>query len=500
MGQSNSVGDWSAAMGQSSANGLWSTAMGNSNTGGWYSTAVGKSSASGAHSTAMGESIASGDSSTAAGGSTASGFASIAMGQSIADGYLSTAMGQSYAKGYYSVALGVSNANGAASIAIGQSTATGDFSTAIGNTFARSYRSTALGINNDSVITSSTNSWVDTDPLVYIGNSRNNSTMHNAMMILKNGKVGIGTNTPTTLLHISDGVTGLSYSPLPGVVIERNNNTYLTFLTPDAYESGLLFGHSGDPADGGIIYNNSGSVQGLQLRTNGNVSRMVITNTGNVGIGTNTPFSTLHVKGIVDVFNADTRTGAVSNGTSSIDAVELKSAGTDAYIAVQRAAGAALHLTRASGAGILAGFYVGGTLVGSITTSGTTTAFNTTSDMRLKENIQSSHYGLTILLMLNVKDYNFKTDVNKQLQTGFMAQEVYKFYPQAVHVGGEDAKTDPWTIDYSRFTPVVVKAMQEQQQIIETQQNQINELKENNDKINTQLEEITKTLKLLTHK
>lgn len=47
---------------------------------------------------------------------------------------------------------------------------------------------------------------------------------------------------------------------------------------------------------------------------------------------------------------------------------------------------------------------------------------------------------------------------------GFYAQELYTVYPQAVTVGGEDPSKDPWSIDYSKLTPVLVKAIQELKQ------------------------------------
>ena len=97
--------------------------------------------------------------------------------------------------------------------------------------------------------------------------------------------------------------------------------------------------------------------------------------------------------------------------------------------------------------------------------------------MRLKENISATHYGLNTLLKINVADYNYITDSKKDLHTGFMAQELYKLYPQAVYAGGDNEKTNPWMIDYSKLTPLLVKSVQEQQQIIEAQKNDIEILK-----------------------
>ncbi len=101
--------------------------------------------------------------------------------------------------------------------------------------------------------------------------------------------VGIGTTNPGTKLHIVYGPSGYSSSYFPGAVIEGNNNTYLNFLTPDGSESAILFGKASNAASGGIVYNNVFNPNGFELRTNGNNTRMVISNTGNVGIGSFSP-------------------------------------------------------------------------------------------------------------------------------------------------------------------------------------------------------------------
>jgi hypothetical protein len=90
----------------------------------------------------------------------------------------------------------------------------------------------------------------------------------------------------------------------------------------------------------------------------------------------------------------------------------------------------------------------------------------------------------------------------QDLRTGFLAQELYKLFPQAVHVGGQDAKLNPWTIDYSKLTPVLVKGIQEQQQQITDLQTQnqllIKEASEANKKIDALTERLNKMESQLT--
>jgi hypothetical protein len=108
-----------------------------------------------------------------------------------------------------------------------------------------------------------------------------------------NTRVGVGTATPHNTLHVRKGsagsITANVNSPL---VVENSANAYINILSPSANEQGILFGYPGapsGPATGGIIYNGSQTTNGLQFRTNGNINRMVITDAGNIGIGTTAP-------------------------------------------------------------------------------------------------------------------------------------------------------------------------------------------------------------------
>ena len=56
-----------------------------------------------------------------------------------------------------------------------------------------------------------------------------------------------------------------------------------------------------------------------------------------------------------------------------------------------------------------------------------------------------------------------------------LLQELYEIFPNAVT---KPAKAeDMWSVDYGKVTPLLVKAIQDQQATIEAQQKQIDELK-----------------------
>jgi len=86
--------------------------------------------------------------------------------------------------------------------------ASGYYSTSTGfNTIAKSYNEFVVGRYNDTTISNTTSSWVDSEPLFIIGNG-DEVTSHNAMMVLKNGNVGINTNSPEAPLDIETNSSG----------------------------------------------------------------------------------------------------------------------------------------------------------------------------------------------------------------------------------------------------------------------------------------------------
>jgi hypothetical protein len=123
-----------------------------------------------------------------------------------------------------------------------------------------------------------------------------------------------------------------------------------------------------------------------------------------------------------------------------------------------------------------------GTPLGSVTqTSSGSVAFNTSSDSTLKENIRNTHYGLNDLLKIKVRDFNWKKSTQKKTITGFIAQELYEVYPNAITKPQNDK--NKWMLSKEELIPLIVKSIQDQQnQIVElktqlqTQQTQIDAL------------------------
>ena len=117
-------------------------------------------------------------------------------------------------------------------------------------------------------------------------------------------------------------------------------------------------------------------------------------------------------------------------------------------------------------------------------------AWTNGSDSTRKCNIRDSKYGLNEVLMLRPVDFVWKgTDIS---DFGFIAQEVKVIIPEIVH--GEEGEM---TVAYSSMVTVLTKAIQEQQDMIETLQNenksyetQINLLLEQNNVLQSQMNDI----------
>ena len=132
--------------------------------------------------------------------------------------------------------------------------------------------------------------------------------------------------------------------------------------------------------------------------------------------------------------------------------------------------GARLNIARSANA-ILIGFYNQNGEVGNISTSGSATAYNTSSDARLKD-ITGEARGLEVINQLNPVAYNWKADGKSD--EGLIAQEVMNIVPNAVSQNEDDKY---YQMDYSKLVTPLIKAIQEQQEQIDALQSEINILK-----------------------
>ncbi|MHC1774997.1 MAG: tail fiber domain-containing protein [Lentimicrobium sp.] len=479
---------------------------------------------------------------------------------SAATGYNTTASGS------YSNAWGsVTSASRSQATAWGFNTiASGTSATAWGeNTRAPSFAETAFGYNNTSYIPVSSTEWVATDRLFVIGNGISGNS--DALVLLKNGNLGLGTSSPTQRLEVTGSIYGQSSNwairglktgsgTFPGVWGETestsaNANGIRGFVLSTTSGSGSagVFGKNFGTATtnygvlGESVSASGRGVYGLASATTG-ANAGVYGHTASsdgyagyftgpqgssnyfqreVGIGTDSPGRMLHVVGSAS--SSTPVMGIYTDYTGDQDVLGLQiysqpsdgqGSGIDVIAGRSGVYSRALNNTTgtnptfgvygwASGGTAAFGIYgraigsnssdLAGYFVGDVTVTGD---FSNPSDNNLKKNIRQLDTSLERILKLDAKIYENKTDeyefmnLAKGPQFGFIAQELETVFPELVkvnhHPGPIRAEqeegifyepVDYKSINYIGMIPLLVKAIQEQQDLINKQQQEIDQLK-----------------------
>ncbi|MBK9686673.1 MAG: tail fiber domain-containing protein [Saprospiraceae bacterium] len=182
---------------------------------------------------------------------------------------------------------------------------------------------------------------------------------------------------------------------------------------------------------------------------------------GNVGVGTSAPANKLTVNG--NVAPETTNVGTV--GTSSLF-------WKAAYLSEVHLNSSVVLSASSSGAVISDNFRPSATASMNLGGSNfrwnniySQNPLNTPSDLRLKKNVNPLSYGLDEILQLKPKSYVLKSDEQARIQFGLIAQEARKVIPEIVH-GNEEKENLSMT--YESLIPVLINAIQEQQQMIQS--------------------------------
>ena len=241
------------------------------------------------------------------------------------------------------------------------------------------------------------------------------------MIIDASGKVGIGTTSPASVLHVEKSFSG--------TLVEIHQTAGST-----SNDRGL------------DVETSSTGTTVARFKNSGMVLQAIYGN-GNVAIFG----GTLYVAGDGQSFSAGSHNGHSYN-------VNGQSVSSRAATNLQ---------THHS-------FYNPNGSVGTIKTNASATQFNTSSDYRLKENVVTDWDGTTLLKQLKPSQFNFKADSSTIVQ-GFLAHEVSSIVPQAVSgdkdavytaaeaEDGEGIEGQPnyQGIDHSHLVPLLVKTIQE---------------------------------------
>jgi hypothetical protein len=110
-------------------------------------------------------------------------------------------------------------------------------------------------------------------------------------------------------------------------------------------------------------------------------------------------------------------------------------------------------------------FYNSNGEVGTITTQSSSTAYNTSSDHRLKENVADMTGAIDRVKALAPKRFNFIADPDDTTVDGFLAHEAQAVVPEAVtgthNEVDEDGNAVMQGIDQSKLVPLLTAALKE---------------------------------------
>jgi hypothetical protein len=132
--------------------------------------------------------------------------------------------------------------------------------------------------------------------------------------------------------------------------------------------------------------------------------------------------------------------------------------GRSGFVSMSRDSLHTLELNRNSSNGAVQEFSRQGTTVGSISVTGSVTAYNTSSDQRLKENIIDSVSASDDIDAIQIRQYDWIADGEHQ-KYGVVTQELISIAPYAVHV--PENPEEMQAVDYSKLVPMMIKEIQE---------------------------------------
>jgi len=251
------------------------------------------------------------------------------------------------------------------------------------------------------------------------------------VVVASGHKLGVGTTSPAVEAHIQTS------SGNPELRVESTGANYATMSVKNSsrhYSTQIRT----DQSNAYVVRDETAGA-----------NRFAIDTSGNVGVNTTSPSSsTLMTIQSGSTTGALTLNGPTTNGYYA-SVVEMPSGSTYGFL-----------------------FKNAGSAVGSIRINASSTAYNTSSDHRLKQGVEDMTGAIDRVKQLAPKRFNFIADPDDTTVDGFLAHEAQAVVPEAVTGTKDEVDADGDAvmqgIDQSKLVPLLTGALREAIAKIET--------------------------------
>jgi hypothetical protein len=231
-------------------------------------------------------------------------------------------------------------------------------------------------------------------------------------------------------------------------LVSRNASVINSTLSTNGSDVGIFYGTT-IPAAASLIISPRGAARGIKMDI-----------AGNVGIHNATPRFTFDVSGIIGINNNTDNKKLVlwdnSTAENPTTATNFFGFGINSNtLRYQVSTNLENHT-----------FFGGNIQYGRINNN--TSGFQIGSDRKLKKNITELDYGLNEILQLKPSRYLMKEEnEGDKTHIGLIAQDVQTILPEVVHECLDDDNTTTLMLSHIGFIPVLIHAIQQQQQQIQ---------------------------------